>query len=437
MTRRWFDCERFHRRDFLKLGSAGLLGLTLPDLLRLEARSNPAKSVQKAKSVIMVWLAGGPATIDMWDLKPNAPEGIRGEFKEIATKVDGIRISEHLPKMADVMDKCTIVRSLYHNIGAHELGTVYMTTGNRPSLALKYPSLGSLLSKILPVEVGVPPYVAFGQLRGGIAGGGGYLGPAYSPFEVEGAPGRGQLRVKGVSLPPGFDLEELANRNRLVEKLDDNFKAVDQATDIAQGLDKFHQQALDILRSDKTKKAFNLELESAAVREKYGTDQFGQAALAARRLVEAGVRFVTIGTGGWDTHQQNFTRLKTNLLPPIDRTVSALIRDLDEKGLLDSTIVYVAGEFNRTPKVNKTAGRDHWGRSLSVVVAGGGFKRGYVHGSTDEQGMVPAQEPCTPDDVCATMFHQLGLEAQQELMTPTGRPVALFREGKILNKLLG
>jgi hypothetical protein len=435
----WTDCEGFHRRDFLKIGTAGLLGLSLPQVLRLEAQAaatSDTKKDAKAKSVIMLWLAGGPATIDMWDLKPEAPETIRGEFKPIKTTADGVEISEHLPMMAKVMNKATIVRSLYHNIGAHELGTVYMTTGNRPSLAAQYPSLGSLASRLLTTPKGVPPYVTFTQLRGGKVGGAGYLGTAYNPFEVEGAPGRGQLRVKGISLPNGFSLDELEDRNRLVENFDKNFREIDRANDIASGLDKFHQQALDILRSDKTKKAFDLAKEPQEVRDRYGSDALGQGALAARRLVEAGVRFVTIGTGGWDTHANNFTSLKTRQLPPVDRTLSALIADLDERGLLDSTIVYCAGEFNRTPKINQRAGRDHWGRSLSVVVAGGGIRRGYAHGTTDAQGMVPAKDPCTPDEVCATMFHCLGLEAHTELMTPTGRPMALFREGKIIDKLL-
>jgi hypothetical protein len=431
------DCEGFHRRNFLKVGAAGLLGLTLPDLLRLEAHSAPeAQARRKAKSIIMVWLAGGPATIDMWDLKPEAPETIRGEFKPIDTKADGIQISEHLPKMAEVMDKCAIVRSLYHNIGAHELGTVYMTTGNRPSLALQYPSLGSITAKVLQTPPGVPAYVTFNQLRGGKVGGGGYLGTAFNPFQVEGSADRGQLRVKGISLPVGFSPEQLENRNKLLETLDEGFKDIDQSADIASGLDKFHREALDILRSDKTKKAFDLGDEKSAVRDRYGKDGFGQSALAARRLIEAGVRFVTIGTGGWDTHGQNFQRLKTNLLPPVDRTLSALISDLDERGLLDSTIVYCAGEFNRTPKINKNAGRDHWGRSLAVLLAGGGLARGYAHGTTDAQGMVPAALPCTPDDVCATMFHCLGLEPSHELQTSTGRPIQLFREGKIIDKLL-
>jgi hypothetical protein len=437
MARGFFtDCEGFHRRDFLKIGSAGLLGLSLWDLLRLEAHSAPAKTAKKAHSVIMVWLAGGPATIDMWDLKPEAPENIRGEFNPIDTSVPGIQISEHLPKTAQVIDKCTIVRSIHHNIPAHGPGTVYMTTGNRPTPALQYPSLGSLAAKVLPVEPGVPPYVTFGQLRGGAAGGAGYLGTAYNPFEIEGAPGRGQLRVRGISLPPGFSQSELENRNTLLEKFDASFKALDQA-DLPAGLDKFHQQALDILRSDKTKKAFDLNSEPQRVRDLYGATPFGQSALAARRLVQAGVRFVTIGTGGWDTHSANFQSLKTRLLPPLDQVLSALITDLAEQGLLDSTIVYCAGEFNRTPKINARAGRDHWARSMAVLLAGGGFKRGYVHGSTDANGMAPKDDPCSPDDVAATIFHCLGIDPHQELMTNTGRPIALFREGKVIQKLLG
>ncbi len=440
-TRMRTDCEGFHRRDFLKVGSASLLGLALPDLLRAEARADGA-GTKKAHSVILVWLAGGPATIDMWDIKTEADEGIRGEFKPIETSAPGVYISEHLPKMAKAMDKCTIVRSLHHTIAAHGPGTVYITTGNRPTPALSYPALGSLCAKLLPVEKGVPPYVSFNNLRNGLAGLSGYLGTAFNPFEVEGAGGGGkggdfgQLRVRGVSLPADISLKDLEDRNKLLENFDSNFKALDNSADLASGLDKFHQQALDILRSDKTKKAFDLKLESQATRERYGKDGFAQGALAARRLVEAGVRFVTIGTGGWDTHANNFKSLKERLLPQLDQTLSALIEDLGEKGMLDNTIVYCAGEFGRTPKINKNTGRDHWARSMAAVVAGGGFQKGYAHGTTDKEGMAPATEPVTPDDLSATIFHRLGIDPHQELQSGAGRPIQLFREGKIVEKLL-
>jgi hypothetical protein len=441
------DCEGFHRRDFLKIGVAGVFGLSLPELLRLEARAAATQGLggsrpRKARSVILVWLAGGPATIDMWDLKPNAPEGIRGDFKPIATNVAGIQICEHLPRMAAVTDQITLVRSLNHSIPAHFPGTVFMTTGNKPTPALQYPSLGSLAAKLLPAERGVPPYITFSELRNGSAGTSGYLGTSYNPFVVEGAPARAKgpaaanLRVRGVSLPTGFSLDELANRDKLLQGFERGFQALDRSADLVDGLDAFHQQALEILRSDRTRNAFALEREPQPLRERYGLNGFGQGALAARRLVEAGVRFVTLSLGGWDTHGGNFASLSKNLLPQLDQTLSALLDDLAARGMLEETIVYCAGEFGRTPKVNKTAGRDHWARSMAVVLAGGGFRRGYVHGSTDGQGMAPALDPCTPDDLSATLFHCLGIDPHQELMTPTGRPIQLFREGKVVEKLL-
>src|SRR5437899_2006272 len=300
------DCEGFHRRDFLKIGAAGLFGLSLPQLLRLEAQAAAAaeakgSSKRRANAVVMLWLAGGPATIDMWDLKPNAAEGIRGEFKPIPTSVPGVEISEHLPKMAKAMDKASVVRSLYHTIPSHEIATVFMTTGNKPTAALQYPSLGSLTARLMKVDKGVPPFVSFGDLRGGKAGGPGYLGTGYNPFIVEGngaANGKVganyNLRVRGITLPNNFSLDDLAKRDELLKKFDSGLKALDSSNEIADGLDAFHRQALEILRSDKTKKAFNLAQESTETRERFGMTPFGQGVLAARRLVEAGVRVATV-----------------------------------------------------------------------------------------------------------------------------------------------
>jgi len=439
------DCEGFYRRDFLKIGVAGTLGLTLPDMLRLEARANErtgSQRRQQADSVILVWLAGGPATIDMWDLRPNAPEGVRGEFKPIDTNANGIQISEHLPQMARVMDKCTVVRSLHHTIPSHGPATVFMTTGNKPTPALQYPAIGSLCAKLMQPAEGVPPYVSFADLRNGSAGNAGYLGTAYNPFTVEGSAGNGRggnaanLRVRGITLPTGFTVEQLENRNRLMQSFDRSFASVDRNADLVDGLDSFNRQALEILRSDQTRNAFDLGRESDSLRQRYGMTPFGQSALAARRLVEAGVRFVTISMGGWDTHSQTFNAHKTRQLPPLDQTLSALIQDLSDRGRLDRTIVYCAGEFGRTPRINNNSGRDHWARSMAVVLAGGGFKRGFAYGTTDTSGMAPATNPCTPDDMASTIFHSLGIDPHSELMTPTNRPITLFREGRVIPALL-
>jgi hypothetical protein len=310
-----------------------------------------------------------------------------------------------------------------------------MTTGNRPSAALDYPSLGSLASRLLPAPAGVPAYVSFSEARAGGAGGAGYLGAAHNPFEVAAGPNRGRLTVEGIALPDGFTASDLARRDRLRDRFDARFRALDEA-DLPASLDRFHQQALDILRSDKTRKAFDLDRETQAVRERYGPSPFGQSVLAARRLVEAGVRSVTVGLGGWDTHAGNFPALQNRLLPQLDRALSALVGDLDERGLLGETVVYCAGEFGRTPRINGGAGRDHWARSMAVLLAGGGIAEGRSHGSTDRQGMAPETEPCSPDDVAATLFHQLGLAPGHEVTTASGRPVALFREGKVIEKVL-
>jgi hypothetical protein len=437
------DCEGFHRRDFLTVGSAGALGLTLPGFLAAEAKARENGDVAgkaKAKGVILLWLAGGPATIDMWDNKPEAPEGIRGEFKNIKTNVGGIEFAETLSKTAQVAHKLTVVRSLYHTIPSHGPATVFMTTGNKPTAAIQYPAMGSLAAKLLKTEVGVPPYVTFSDLRNGSAGLAGYLGTGYNPFVIEGN-GNGRngagFSVRGLTLKGTFTLEDLEKRDRLLQKFDGGLAGLDKSNDLVDGLDTFHQQALDILKSDKTRKALDVNSEKPAVREMYGTTPFGQGALAARRLMEAGVRFATVSLGGWDTHGQTFQAHKTRLMPTLDQVLSALVKDLDDRGLLDSTIVMCAGEFGRTPKINKNNGRDHWARSMACVLAGGGFKKGYVHGSTDASGMAPATEPCTPDDIGSTIFHNLGIAHTTELQTPTGRPMQLFREGKVVEKILG
>jgi hypothetical protein len=435
-TRTHTDCEGFHRRDFLRVGTAGLLGLSLADVLRQQAHSAASKT-RRAEGVILLWLGGGPATIDMWDLKPAAPENIRGDFRPIRTRASGVKICEHLPKTAAVMDRCLLVRSLHHSISAHGPGTVYMATGHPPSAAVERPPLGALASRLLTARPGVPSYVLFGGARGsGFPGGAGFLGPAYNPFEVEEPPLRGQLKVEGIALPDGFTVTRLEDRDKLRARFDARFRALDEA-DVPASLDRFQQQALDILRSDRTRRAFDLGREKESLREAYGQTPFGRSVLAARRLIEAGARFVTVGLGGWDTHAGGFQVLRNQLLPQLDRALAALIADLDARGLLATTLVYCAGEFGRTPQVNTASGRDHWARSMAVFLAGGGLRRGHVHGSTDAYGEAPSSDPCSPADVSATIFHALGIAPDHAVQTTSGRPMAVFREGKVIEALLG
>jgi hypothetical protein len=306
-----------------------------------------------------------------------------------------------------------------------------MATGNRPGPALEYPAAGALAARLLAPRRGVPPHVTFAALRDGASGvGPGFLGSAFGPFEVEGDPVRGTLQAHGVSLPAGLPLRELEARDALRRRFDRGLRALD-GSEVGAGLDQFQRQAMDILHSDRVRVALDLSRESELVRDQYGRSPLGQGLLAARRLVEAGARFVSLGVGGWDTHGDNFRALRGRLLPPLDRGLAALLRDLDARGLLDETIVVCAGEFGRTPRVNAQAGRDHWARSMTALLAGGGFPSG-VYGATDERGGAPTRDACAPDDLAATIFQRLGFGPRHEVTTTSGRPIPIFREGKVL-----
>ncbi|VTR93553.1 protein containing duf1501 : Uncharacterized protein OS=Planctomyces brasiliensis (strain ATCC 49424 / DSM 5305 / JCM 21570 / NBRC 103401 / IFAM 1448) GN=Plabr_3235 PE=4 SV=1: DUF1501 [Gemmata massiliana] len=423
------------RRGFLRVGTASALGLSLPDVLRAESRGT-RKS--KADGLILVWLGGGPATIDMWDLKPDAPEEFRGEFKPIDTAAQGVRVCEHLPKVAGVMKKCALVRSLHHSITDHGAGAAHLATGHPPAAALKHPSLGAIAAKLLPAQAGLPPYIALDGAAG-FPGAAGFLGADCDPFTVD-VGGRGgnraESRVEGISLSTGFTADRLADRNKLRGAFDTKFHALER-TELPGALDSFQQQATDILGSDRVRKAFDLSLEKDAVREPFGPTVFGRSALTARRLIEAGARCVTVGLTGWDTHAGSFRTMRQQLLPELDRVLSALVTDLSDHGMLDRTVVYCVGEFGRTPRVNGSAGRDHWARSMSVLLAGGGVRGGTAYGSTDAHGLAPENDPCSPADVSATVMNLLGIDPAHELRTLSGRPVAAFRDGKVIESLIG
>jgi hypothetical protein len=371
--------------------------------------------------------------MDTFDLKPDAPAEYRGEFNPIQTNVPGIHICEHLPKLAQCMDKFTILRGVTHSLAAHELGSEYVNTGNRPLPSLEFPSYGSVVAKELAGSSDLPPNVTIP--RGNQNSG--YLGIRYAALSTGSTPKKGQaFTVRGVSLAGDLTITEVTRRHKLLDDLDYTFHEIENDSQLMDGMDKFSEQAHTIITSKRAKEAFNTALESPAFAEPFGETEFGQSCLLATRLVESGVRFVTIQYGGWDTHKDNWATLKDKRLPPFDTGLSALLNGLAQKGLLESTAVFVTGEFGRTPKINnERVGRDHYARAMFMLMAGGGVKPGQVIGESDEKGTGPKEKGYSPDDVAASFYHNLGIDPKKEFQTSTGRPVMIVRDGSVIPEL--
>lgn len=435
-------CDRQSRRDFLRLGTAGFFGfnLGLPQLLAAEAKSEtPTKDI----SFIYVFLKGGLSTIDTFDLKPDAPAEFRGEFKPISTNVSGTQICEHLPKTAQIMDHFSLIRSFRHHNSDHGPADHYMLTGYFPlpgfnpnlSPNNQRPSFGSTIAKKLGPRGSVPPYVALPKVHP--SGGSAYLGATAAPFIVDADPNAPNFAVPDILPPAAIASDRLENRQGLLSGLDRFQKAAEsKANRHVEAVDVFQQKAFELMTSPAAKKAFDIKSEPDKVRESYGRNSLGQSCLMARRLVEAGVRCVTIDHSNWDTHDGNFATLKKTLLPQLDPALSTMFRDLKERGLLETTLVVVSGEFGRTPRINKNAGRDHWGPSFTVLIGGGGIKGGRVVGSSNPRAERPASDPYGPEDLAATIYQQMGIDPKSEFHTPDGRPIALVNNGKIINDLL-
>jgi hypothetical protein len=430
----YLNCDGIPRRDFLRIGALAGFGLSLPQYLAL-ADDRAVNGGAKAKAAVFVRLGGGPSHLDTFDLKPDAPETHRGEFKEIATKVPGIRICEHLPKLAGCADKYVILRGVSHNLAAHELGLLYLGTGNRPGPSLHYPSYGAVVARELAATNDLPPFVAIPNDNADATG---YFGVEYGPFETGATPQAGKpMDVRGLSLKNGVTLADVDRRHDMLQRYDRAFGDFAERDKLLSGMDQFSQRAYAMMRSTRTREAFDLGKESTGITSLFGTDSFSQSCLLATRLVESGVRFVTVNFGGWDTHSDNFKTLKDRLLPNLDAGLSGLFLALHAKGLLDSTTVFVTGEFGRTPQVNARAGRDHWPRAMCCLLAGGGMRGGRVIGESDAKGEGPKDNPITPDDVAATFYQSLGIDPRKEYRTPTGRPVMIVREGTPIKELLG
>ena len=435
------------RRHWLQLGVAGLAGGSFANLLQLRetcAASLPAN--KQPSSCILIWMDGGPTHFETFDPKPEAPVEIRGEFQPIPTNVSGIQICEHLPQLASIANKYAIVRSVCHNQGNHGAGNHYMMTGAPPRIPVGcgafvsfHPSLGSVAAKERPAPHGLPPYFSMPSMSR--SGGPNFLGAKYAPFVVGGDPNNTHFRVRDVELPRGITDDRFGARRDLRHLVDRLPRFSDPATaDPVVAVDEFFQQGVELITTPEAQKAFDIQTESDATRDAYGRNSFGQRALLARRLVEAGVPFVTLYDGGWDHHSDLFGALKTRL-PSWDQTVAALINDLDQRGLLETTMVIALGEFGRTPKISTLpgqakAGRDHWANAMSILFAGGGTPGGQVIGATDRQGHSACERILSPENFVSTVYLKMGIDPDKVYYTPSGRPTHLVSDPTPIKELM-
>lgn len=434
-------CDGVSRRDFLHVGLLTGFGFGVADLFRWRAiASGAGVSGSRATSCILIWLDGGPSHLDMFDPKPDAPSEIRGSFKAIGTSVPGLRISEHLPRTARMMNRVALIRSLTHELGNHDTGTRFLLTGHRPTPVIEHPSLGSLIAQAHGFNGAMPPYIAIpNDSVGGNsnAARAGHLPGAYSAFSV----GNDPSRVDGLHPPLGVSIERSERRRDILQRMDGFSRHVEEGPATVDR-DAYYEQAFRLLSSPAAKGAFDLAKEPQGIREAYGRSKVGTGCLLARRLVEAGSRFVTVVDTGWDMHQQIFRELPdsrfpgSGKLPALDQAYAALLTDLDQRGLLDSTLVVLMGEFGRTPKINAEAGRDHWPRAGSVCLAGGGVRGGQVIGATNSFGEVPVDRPVGPPDLAWTLLKLLGLDPDREITTASGRPMKIMGEGEFIRELV-
>jgi hypothetical protein len=447
------DRESLSRRALLRIGGLGALGLNLPGLLRAEAALPARRSGSPIRSCILVFYYGGPSHLDTWDMKPNAPREIRGEFRSIATNVPGRRVSEHLPQCARVMDRLAVIRGMHHPMTNHNAAAFATLSGRNPSKGDQEllgndrndpPCLGSTLSARLPQRLGLPSFVALPHVMRNVVTlpgqGAGFLGSAHDPLQVSGDPSDVDFRVGELDLPGGVSLDRLEHRATLLHLLDDQAARADWLS-AAGAMDVYSEKALRLLHSGAVRRAFHLSEEDPRVRDRYGRTKHGQSVLLARRLVEAGVRFVSVHDhevngqlANWDSHANVFPRHKDDLLPPADQALSALVDDMTARGMLDETLIIAMGEFGRTPRINGTAGRDHWPFCYSVVLSGGGVGGGVTFGSSDKFGAHPESDGVTPGDLVATLLWRFGLDPGDEIVDLTGRPYRLA-EGQPIRAL--
>lgn len=436
------NCDGANRRDCLKLGLGGLVAGGFLGSLEARAVADEQRAKNReADACILIWLDGGPTHYETFDPKPLAPVEIRGQFEAIQTKVSGVHFSKHMKKMAAIADKLAVVRSIRHNQGNHGAGNHYMMTGAPPRIPVGcgafvsfHPSLGSVVAKELGAPNGLPPY--FSMPRMSRSGGPNFLGAKYAPFVVSDDPNRKSFRVRDVALPSGLDGGDFSVRKDIRSSIDNMLRMNDEvAGDPAMAFDEFYDQGFELISSKEAQAAFDIGKEDGATRTAFGRNPFGQRALLARRLVQAGVPFVTLYEGGWDHHVGIFDALDKRL-PSFESSIAALINDLEAKGMLERTMVVVLGEFGRTPTINTRGGRDHWSNAMSVVFAGGGTSGGQVIGATDKQGYSAVENVLAPENFVSTIYKKLGIDPGKLLRSPDGRPVHLVSDANPIKELM-
>lgn len=439
-NQRWHG-SHFSRRTFLEVG-ASALGLGLTDVLRrraLAAEGGSSATDRAHKALIVIWTHGGLSQQDTYDLKPDAPAEYRGPYRPIASNVPGVFLTERFPRQAQVLDKLSIVRSVNHQNAIHAPSAHWMQTGYfGPTLARnapQKPSFGSVIARAKGANADLmPPYVAIPQAEAFGYQGAVYLGAAYNPFELHADPSADDFAVPNLVLPQGLATESIRDRAALLRDFDTMRRDVDQSGSL-EGLDAFKAQALDMITGDRVRKAFDLSQEPAELRDRYGRHPYGQGAMLARRLVEAGSTCVTLNTGYWDHHDNIEPNLEQHL-PPLDAAIATLVEDLDARGRLDDVVIYCAGEFGRTPLINGHAGRDHWSNCFSVLVGGGGLQGGRVVGASEPRGGKVHERPVSPQDLLATLYYALGIPQETHYDDATGRPVSIVGSGKPIAELL-
>lgn len=425
------NCEGLHRRDFLRVGALGGLGLSLPRLLQAKEAARPTKDV----SCILVWTLGGTSHHDTFDPKPDAAASVRGEFGTIQTAVPGVRFSEIAPRMARELKRYAILRSLNPRTGAHGSADFVMMSGHAFSTTTIHPCFGSVVSQHRGFKSRLPPFMQLGSAVNKNFGGGtaGYLGTVHNPFELLADPSAETFSASDLAPPDAVATTRQRRREGLLGTIDALQRKLDADPEAYTALDKHYQAALSLIAAPETKRAFDLKTEPAPLRDAYGRNRFGQSLLLARRLVEAGVRFITVSNDGWDTHQDNFNALKRSLMPPVDQGLPTLLADLEQRGLLASTLVVWLTDFGRTPQINPSSGRDHWATSGFAIFAGAGIPGGAVLGKTDGEGGRPIDSEYYPEDVAATIYAKLGIPLDLMLHTADRRPVAL-NEGRVIRE---